>query len=322
MAKKARAPRRRPQLSDDQVSVVGLREPCPCGSGKRYKQCHGRAQREVRDLPPTRPFEGLAGECDWVALRAFLPAATAPLRLAGDERSVRVASVLPLAWPALVQPDGTIYLGAQVPTPGSGDPSRDLGAALAAGLAAEAGTVLPDVRIDDSSPRLQDLLDVSVAPLIEVHADVSFWSEGMVSEDDSEVVAAVASSVERVNAAIDPTERLSSVEAAYWVHIGDKWNLRWVLPYEEDALMDAFARLHAAGGSALVEGSRLVGSFRAHGLTVPVWEFPPDTPAAALEDPAAKFADRLGDALAIAAPLTTDERRARAGLTGRQVTIR
>ncbi|MBM7784516.1 DUF5926 family protein [Tenggerimyces flavus] len=321
MAKKARAPRRRPELTSDQVPVVGLREPCPCGSGKRYKQCHGRASREVRDLPPARSFEGLAGECDWVALRTFVPAATAPLRLAGSDQSVLVATVLPLAWPSLVAPDGTVYLGAQVPTPGSGDASRDLGAALAAGLAAKAGTV-PEVPIDSSSPRLQDLLDVSVAPSVEVHPDVSYWSSGLVPEGDDDLVAAVASSVERVNAAIDPTVRLSSVDAAYWVHAGDKWNLRWVLPHEEDAVMDAFARLHAAGGSALIEGSRMVGSFRAHGLTVPVWELPPSTPAAALEEPAATFAARLGDALAVTGPLTSDERRARAGLAGRQVTLR
>lgn len=322
MSKKARAPRRKPLLTDDQVPVVGLREPCPCGSGKRYKQCHGRASREVRDLPPARPFEGLAGECDWVALRTFVPAATAPLRLAASDQPVRVATVLPLAWPALVAPDGAVYVGAQVPTPGTGDASRDLGAALAAGLAAKPGTTLPDVPIDESSPRLQDLLDVSVAPEVEVHPDVSYWSEGLVPEDDDDLVAAVASSVERVNAAIDPTVRLSSVEAAYWVHAGDKWNLRWVLPYDEDAVMDAFARLHAAGGSGLIEGSRMVGSFRAHGLTVPVWEFPPETPATALEEPAATFAARLGDALAVTGPLTSEERRARAGLAGRQVTLR
>jgi hypothetical protein len=322
MAKKARAPLRRPQLTDEPVPVVGLREPCPCGSGKRYKQCHGRARREVRDLPPARPFDGLAGECDWVALRTFVPAATAAVRLAGDDRPVYVATVLPLAWPVLVRPDGAVFVGAQVPTPGSGDASRDLGAALAAGLSAEAGTPLPDVAIDESSPRLQDLLDVSVAPAVEIHPDVAFWSEGLVAADDSDLVAAVASSVERVNAAIDPTERLSSVEAGYWVHAGDKWNLRWVLPYEEDPLLDAFARLHAAGASALIEGSRMVGSFRAHGLTVPVWEFPPETPAAAIEDPAVKFAERLGDALAESAPLTSEERRARAGLAGRQVTLR
>ena len=35
-----------------------------------------------------RPFEGLPGETDWVALREVVPAATAPLRLKGSDREV------------------------------------------------------------------------------------------------------------------------------------------------------------------------------------------------------------------------------------------
>ncbi|MDN5750774.1 MAG: DUF5926 family protein, partial [Pseudonocardia sp.] len=68
------------------------RRPCPCGSGKRYKACHGAGD----DVIVTRPFEGLAAECDLVALREFLPSATAPLPLGkpGD-RPVTLASVLP-----------------------------------------------------------------------------------------------------------------------------------------------------------------------------------------------------------------------------------
>jgi preprotein translocase subunit SecA len=28
--------------ASEQVAVVGRNEPCPCGSGKKYKQCHGK----------------------------------------------------------------------------------------------------------------------------------------------------------------------------------------------------------------------------------------------------------------------------------------
>ena len=28
--------------SDNEMPKVGRNEPCPCGSGKKYKQCHGR----------------------------------------------------------------------------------------------------------------------------------------------------------------------------------------------------------------------------------------------------------------------------------------
>src|SRR5262245_42481756 len=95
----------------DQVGAVGPRQPCPCGSGRRYKNCHG-----AEGTAPfvSRTFEGLPGECDWVALREFVPAASAPLRLADSDRDVKVCSLLPMTWPALVRDDGAIWLGLQV----------------------------------------------------------------------------------------------------------------------------------------------------------------------------------------------------------------
>ena len=64
-----------------------------------------------------------------------------------------------------------------------------------------------------------------------------------------------------------------------------------------------------------------MGSFRAHGLTVPVWDLPSGVSAEDVEKPAAEFGERLAAALASDAPLTADERRARGGLTTRQVTL-
>ena len=66
------------------IPVVGGREPCPCGSGRRYKACHGRAAAEASTTLVRRPFAGLPGECDWVALREIVPSATAPLVLAPE----------------------------------------------------------------------------------------------------------------------------------------------------------------------------------------------------------------------------------------------
>lgn len=114
----------------EEIPVVGLREPCPCGSGKRYKACHGKARNRESVAHVVRPFEGLASECDWVAFREIVPAATAPLTLKDDaDRRVVLTTVLPLAWPALVRDNGDIYLALQVTT-GSGDPSRDAADAL------------------------------------------------------------------------------------------------------------------------------------------------------------------------------------------------
>ena len=45
---------------------VGPRQPCPCGSGRRYKACHGSAAGAPAAYVG-RPFEGLPSECDVVA---------------------------------------------------------------------------------------------------------------------------------------------------------------------------------------------------------------------------------------------------------------
>jgi hypothetical protein len=312
------------------VPVVGQREPCPCGSGKRYKQCHGRARAAVADAFVHRPFAGLAGEADWVALREVVPAATATARLApsavvpasGDQPAIEsftVATVLPLAWPALRRADGHVLVGMQTGG-GSGDVSRDVGTALAAALAAEPGTpiTLADVAAAaGTGPRLQDLLDTSAPLTVSVHEGFDFWVEGQ-----DELEPAVRASLESANAAVIPTVRLTGVEGAYWCRIGDKTHLRWVLTDDEEPLLDAIARLHAAGESGLGEGTRYIGAFRAHGLVVPVWDLVPDAEAADVEDAAAAFGARLTAALAVSAPLTYDERRARAGVVSRQLTLR
>ena len=119
-----------------------------------------------------------------------------------------------------------------------------------------------------------------------------------------------------------PTARLTTVDAAYWTDVGPREHLRWVMPEPEDQLLDALARLHAAGRDTLVPGSRFVGMFRAHGLLAPVWDLESGTGPEALEEPAERFAADLAEALADGSPLTGEERSARVGLANRQVTLR
>jgi hypothetical protein len=321
MAKKG--PRRQgaadatPRPAAGDVPVVGAREPCPCGSGRRYKACHGR-QAGVAGQFVARPFEGLAGECDWVALREIVPSATAGLTLAKGrgEATVTLATVLPMAWPALVRQDGGVLLGLQTPG-GSGDPSREVAHALEQALEAQPGSPISPDPAPGPGPRLQDLLDTSAALDVQVHPGFDFWIEG-VEDRSPEVVA----SMERANEAVVPTARLSGVEAAYWCEIRGRYHLRWVMPYDEDALLDALARLHVAGADRVGKDSRYVGAFRAHGLMVPVWDLEPGTGADALEDPVTVFSGRLQEALADGRPLDTEARRARAGLASRQLTLR
>ncbi|MFD4905083.1 DUF5926 family protein [Kitasatospora purpeofusca] len=327
MGKKAakKAPQRSqstPAVTGD-IPVVGAREDCPCGSGRRYKACHGReASHAVQELVH-RPFEGLAGEADWVALRELVPAATVPLTLAagvaeaanGEVPSVTLATVLPLAWPALRRQDGSILLGLQTQS-SSGDLSRDLGDALELALSAEPGSPVPARRTVPGGRRLQDLLDPAAAFEPAVHTGFEFWLE-----DAETATGEVAASLERANASAIPTEKLAGLDSAYWCGTPDKNHLRWVMTVPEEQLLDALARLTAAEKSSLGPDTRLVGSFRAHGLTVPVWDLPVDMTAADCEKPAAEFAELLAATLADPAPLTADERRARANLVNRQVTL-
>jgi hypothetical protein len=132
----------------------------------------------------------------------------------------------------------------------------------------------------------------------------------------------MASVVEQTNDAVAPTVRLEGVDAAYWTAMGEREYLRWVRPEDEDVLLDALARLHAAGEDHLVEGGRLIGMFRAHGVLVPVWDLPKGTGAELLVAPVAAFADKITATLADARPLETAERSVRAGLSSRQLTIR
>jgi Family of unknown function (DUF5926)/SEC-C motif len=315
------------EVHDSDVAVVGQRVPCPCGSGRKYKQCHGRARTTAAAVVLGRPFEGLPSEPDWVALREVVPAATVTVRLLPDYRliaaaeapaidEVTVATVLPLAWPALRRGDGAVFLGLQT-SGGTGDPSRDLAAALTAALAAEPASPITFADLPPPGPRLQDVVDPAGAFDVTVHDGFDFWVEGAEDLDPQ-----VSRSLERANEAVIPTRRLTGVDAAYWCRIGDRTHLRWVLPHAEDELLDAVARLHAAGASGLGDRTRYVGAFRAHGLLVPVWDLPLGCSAEDVEGPAAEFAVRLIEALAETTPLTYDERRARAGVVSRQLTLR
>jgi hypothetical protein len=291
---------------------VGPRQPCPCGSGRRYKACHGSAAGAPAAYVG-RPFEGLPSECDIVALRELVPAAIAPLTLKDSDRTVQLCSLLPMAAPAMVRESGEIWLGLQVQH-NFGDPARDLGAVLTKALDAETGIVgLTDAPGD--GPRLQDLV-TGTSLDVTVHEGFDYWIADVDDKDS------MAGALDQANASANPTSRLESVEAAYWTNVGSKEHLRWVMPEPEDRLLDALARLHAAGKDTVAEGSRFVGMFRAHGLLTPVWDLPVGTGAEVLEKPAAAFAADLAEALADTSDLTPEQRSARSGLANRQVTIR
>jgi len=319
MGRKQRPATRPRQLAEGEaIPVVGQRDACPCGSGRRYKACHGREQADVVPLNP-RPFAEFASELDLIALHTFVPSATAALSLLGEHGGARatLATVLPLAAPALRRSSGEVVVAAQTLN-SSGDPSRDLAHSLERALAAAPGETLVYDEPPASTTPLAELIDPKAALELELHDTFEYWfeTEGQASADQS-------ISLERANAAIEPTLKLASVDSAYWVRRSvDRCHLRWVMPYDEEPLLDALARLHAADALRLGEGSKYAGSLRACGRLIVVWDLAVDTPGAHWEQPAASLAERLGNAFAASAPLSSAERRSRSGLTNRQLTLR
>jgi hypothetical protein len=279
------------------------------------------ARQKLRDVFVPRPFAGLADEPEWIALRELVPAASAPLRLTPDlverhgDRPVLLATVLPMAWPAMTKPDGRIFIGLQRHVQ-SGDVSRDLAVAILAALETSPGGTVAVPALPEPGPRLQDIL-VDGPLEVTMHDGFEFWMDGEGADDPN-----VKASLERANASIYPTVRMTAARAAYWCRVPEKAHVRWVLPDEEDRALDALARLGAAGDLPLGEQTKFAGMFRAHGLLVPVWDLPSDPSADAWETPLTDFAKRYAEALAITEPLTPAERRSRQGLLGRQLTLR
>ena len=164
-----------------------------------------------------------------------------------------LATVLPMAWPALRRDNGAVLLGLQNDT-ASGDISRDLADTLQRALEAEPGTPVAAGRAAGRRPAAAGLLDPDAPFEPEVHSGFEFW----VADAEN----ATARSPPPWSAPTPPRSRppgSPGVDAAYWCETPEKNHLRWVMPHPEEQLLDALARLHAAGASSLGEGTRLVG---------------------------------------------------------------
>lgn len=300
--------------------------------GKASRRARQAGQRTPSSIPApfvARPFDGLPGESDWVALREVVPAATAVVQLRADapavaqvlgERAnlqVTVATMLPGAVPALHRADGAILLGLQSGST-SGDASRDVASVLLAALASRAGTpISAGTPATAATPRLQDLLDLTAPFEVSVHEGFDYW----LTEEAAATEEAQAA-VTQANEVIVPTVKMAAAPSAYWCRAGERVYLRWFLPHDEDAATNALARLHAAGTDTLGEETRLLGAFRASGLLAPVWELDPANEADSYEKPLTELAKRLTKALSAKQPLDATQRRAKAGLLSRQVTLR
>lgn len=279
----------------------------------------GSPKNKVKDVFVPVPFAGLADEAEWIALRELVPSATAPLKLHPQlvdkygDRDITLATILPMAWPAMVKPDGRILLGLQRHVQ-SGDPNRDLAVALLNALETEPGQSVSVPALPGQGERLADVL--ADAPLdITMHETFGFWLDEGQGDDPS-----VAASMDSANAAIAPTTRLTGAAAAYWTRMGEKSHVRWVLPQAESDALEALAQLSAAGELILGDNTKFAGMFRAHGRLVPVWDLPAEADPESWNAPLEAFAGRYESALG--KQPTPESRKAKQGLIGRQLTLR
>lgn len=302
------------------------------GKASRRKKIDPTKRAKYRPAIPfvDRPFEGLTIERELVAMRELIPCAvlTAVTNKANGGIEFDFVTLLPDGAAAMVREDRRILVGLQTRF-NSSDLSHDLGGALRAAIemenSGETGVVKFDVR--DPAPRLQDLLDssfvgemsgeddASPSPM-EVREDFEYWFNPEEELDDDMLTALQQNREDMV-----PTEAVPGVRGMYWCAMNNNF-VRYVTRMAEAPLFTALARLQASGDAKLGEDSKFVGAFRACGIAIPVFQVDPDLTAEDLAEPAAKLKSRLQELLADDSPLSDEERRARAGLVSRQVTIR
>lgn len=279
---------------------VGAREPCPCGSGRRFKACHGKEAAKAAVAFVARPFAGLTNEAGFVAMREILGAASMKATLnSGGE--VTFATILPDQVAAMRTGSGRILIGMQTPT-GTGDASRDLAAAVLAAQELGNNEDLASAPMGGTN-RLQDLL-ADVAPL-QLHEQFDFWE--LPGEE-----------IEHASHGIVPTALIAA--DIYWVAFPDRTVVRWVIADDEDAVLDALARLAAAGTLPINDNAKYLGAFRADGIMIPVWEVHGD--AKSVRSDVVALQERFIKSRGSTSPLTDVERRARSGVVGRNLTLR
>lgn len=277
-----------------------------------------KAQTETKVKIPfvLRPFEGLVHEPDLVALRELLPAAKLVLRTNAQygAQEFDLVTLLPAGASAIVREDGRLLVAAQTAA-NSPDASHDLAAAILAGQQTPAGQIVK-VDLRQEGPRLQDILDHDFETSLQIYRDFTYWVDPD-GDADPEQLAALEETAEQ----IVPCTLIPGVDNMYHFRMNGDY-VRWIRLEDGRDLEDALARLQADQQLKLGEGSRFLGIFRSLGLLIPVFEVPSFTDPESLEVAAKQLEDRLAQALEDQSPLSDAQRRAKAGILARQVSLR
>lgn len=292
------------------------------GKASRRKKVTDPAKLKAFRAPipfVARPYEGIAKEVELVAMREIIPAAVLPARTTQDFGGIEFdfVTLLPDGRPAMVRPDGRILIALQTRF-NSADLSHDAGAALLKAIEAKQQNLdgIVDIDVREPTQRLQDILDPAGFGEMTIVEDFRYWFD-----PNEEMDAQTRQALEDNRAEIIPTEGVDGVPGMFWCEMNRNF-VRYVTDVEESILFNALGRLGAAGKANMGEGSRFVGAFRACGLAIPVFELAEGVTAAEVTPAAQTFNEELAAALKVTTPLNDDERRARAGMVSRQVTIR
>lgn len=310
----------------------------PREGSNRAERIAARKERAAASVSvDPRSFRGFAAEADLIALREFVPSATAMISegglTVGGGNRVEVATLLAGQVLALARQEGDDVVGyAGLQVGGAEAPAASLAAALDFAAGAAAGSSLT-AGAAPSTLALSDVLSASATLNVSVHDNFNWWFA-----DGADVDPQLRAVIDQANDQIPPTARLDldgaaaggtnggaaggvPLGAAWWVDPGTKAHLRWIYPADEEDTMNALARVHAADGLTLGAGSRFAGTFRAHGVLVPVFDLDRDAHADEWIAPTLSLAARVAEALAVEADLTAAERRSRDGLRSRQVSL-
>ncbi|MCI5825347.1 MAG: DUF5926 family protein [Arcanobacterium sp.] len=289
------------------------------GKASRRKNKKLRATQARRAQVPyvDRPFAGLPCEVELVAMREILPSATLPVRTTAEygAQDVLLVTMLPEMVGALRRSDGVLMVSVRTVL-NSGDASLDIADRLIHALDLEEGQTFTQVDLPDAQgPRLADVLDLAATGALDVRTDLAFWI-GEKEREDPNIAAAIDAAREQ----IIPMAEVPAIHGAFWARMQREF-VRWVRSEDEDKVLAGLARLQNRRELSF-DGARFVGAFRASGLLIPVFELERGTEASELTAPMTALAAVLEKEIASEAPLTPEERRAKAGIVSRQVTLR
>lgn len=296
------------------------KEDLPEGMSRRQAKLAARAaEREALQKDP-RPYGGLAAETQLIAMQEFVPAATVKVDVKGTP--VTIATVLPGAGAGMVREEslgGERFVALQVRAH-SQNPGRDLAYALNWAVNAQPGDTLESTAADGTQPKITELLDADATLDITPHDDFNWWfAEG------ATVPMELRQGLSNANDSIIPSREVAKdlPGAIWWVNPGGgKAHIRWVRQEDnENKLLNALARIGARSELNLGEGTKFAGTFRAHGLIVPVFDLDPEVDMNSYDEALKALGEAIEKEYENSAQLSAEERRQLENIKSRQVTI-